>query len=438
MSQDFVFVVDNQATWLTAWTQDSYRAAGLGSAPPVLYRPLGVLLLAGLEGWLGAATPIPYRVLAGLLHSLNAVLLALWLLELGLTIRRASIAAALWSVMPIHAETLYWASASLNVMASTALLAALLLATKPALAPRLGAVGIWIVALSLQESSVFGGIALLFTMALCPLSLRDVAEAESRPPLGKPAVVGGLAIAAWWTARSLAGVQPPKSVPLDWSALGASLGEAVVRSTGLGEPLRAGGPPLHGISFLSGTALLATAWYAWLALRKEPRAMVAALSLSVIGIAQVLFGQSEVGFLVDPDRYFYLTTTFIPVCAVCAWNPPGQITGRVAAAAAVSVIALLAAWSWSSISARESYDDFEAMLTREIRLGRASGQIYMLRGIERMKRGDPCAAEMDFRSSYALETNETRRAEAQELGVRALQACMALKAAAIKSGQPIP
>jgi hypothetical protein len=438
MGHDFAFIVDSQATWSTAWTQDSSRAAGLEGAPPVLYRPLGVLLLAGLERWLESATPTPYRVLATLLHSLNAVLLALWLLGLGLTTRRASIAAALWGVMPIHAETMYWASASLDVMASTALLIALLLTTRPTLAWRLGAVGIWIVAFCLQESAIFGSIALLFTMALCPLSFRDVAEAEPRPALGKPAVVGGIAIAAWWTARSLAGVQPPESVPLDWSALGASFGEAVVRSIGLGEPLRAGGPPLHGISFLSGIALLATAWYAWLALRKEPRATAAVLSLSVIGVAQVLFGQSEVGVLVDSDRYFYLTSAFIPVCAVGSWNPPGQPTRRVAAIAAVSIVALIAVWSWSAIATRQSYDNFEALLTREIRVGRASGHIYMLRGIERMKRGDPCAAEMDFRSSYALETNETKRVKARELGLRALEICTALSADAVRSKHANP
>jgi hypothetical protein len=247
-----------------------------------------------------------------------------------------------------------------------------------------------------------------------------------------------MAIAAWWTARSLAGVQPPESVPLDWSALGASFGEAVVRSIGLGEPFRAGGPPLHGISLFSGIALLATAWYAWLALRREPRATAASLSLSIIGIAQVVFGQSEIGFLVDPDRYFYLTSTFIPVCAVGSWNPPGEPTKRVAIVASASIVALLAVWSWSAIAARKSYDDFEAMLTREIRIGRASGQIYMLRGVERMKRDDPCAAEMDFRSSYALETNEMRRAEAKDLGLRALEACTALSADAVRSKHGIP
>ena len=425
MSDDFIFIVDNEATWISAWAQDSYRAAGFEGAPPVVYRPVGVALLATLKVLLGVTSPTPYRVLAVVLHATNAMLLALWLRGLGLPQRRALVAAALWSLMPIHAESLYWASALFDLMASTALLAALLLATKAGLASRLGAVALWFLALLLKETTLFGAAALLFTMAFCAPSVNETDGPEANPPLGVPAVVGALALAAWWTVRSMAGVRSPQSVPLDWSALAASFGEAVLRAVGLGESFRAGGPPLHGVSAVSGVVLLFTGWYAWRASRRYPRVTLCVLSLSLIGAAQVLFGQSETGFLVDPDRYFYLTSACIPAIAVCAWQPSGQASSGVTIMALASIGFLLVAWSWSAISARASYDDFEAMLTREIRIGRASGYVYFLRGVERLKREDPCAAEMDFRASLALEKSPAKRAQAKELGLRALGLCNA-------------
>ena len=433
MGDDLVLIVDNEATWASAWTQDSYRAAGVEDAPPVVYRPVGVALLATLEGWLGTTSPIPYRVLAVVLHALNTVLLALWLTGLGLSVVRSLIAAALWSVMPIHAEPLYWAAGLLDVMASSALLAALVLATRHSLSARLGAVGAWALALLLKETVLFGSIALLFTMAYSPAEPEEAGEHAARPPLGVIAVVGTLALAAWWTARSLAGVEAPESVPLHWTALAASFGEAIVRSVGLGEIFRAGGAPLHGMTLVAGIALAATAWYAWQASRHPARVMLPVLSLSTIAVAQVLFGQSEVGFLVDPDRYFYLAVSFIPVTAVCAWNPPAENSARATVAAAVIVSALIAVWSWSAVESRSNYASFEAMLTREIRIGRASAEVYFLRGVERMKNDDPCAAEMDFRFSFAMALDAEKRERARKLGIDALHACSDAKAEAVKS-----
>ncbi|KPK16071.1 MAG: hypothetical protein AMJ62_07265 [Myxococcales bacterium SG8_38] len=438
MGDDIVLIVDNQATWASAWTQDSYRAAGVEDVPPVVYRPVGIALLATLKGWLGTTSPIPYRVLAVALHALNTVLLAFWLSGLGLSVVRSLIAASLWSVMPIHAEAIYWASGLLDVMGSSALLAALVLATRHSVAARLGAVGAWVLALLLKETLLFGSIALLFTMAYSPAEPEEADHHAARPPLGAPALVGALALAAWWTARSLAGVEIPESVPLHWTALAASFGEAIVRSVGLGDAFRAGGAPLHGLTLVAGIALGATAWYAWQAARHPARVMLPALSLSTIAAAQVLFGQSEVGFLVDPDRYFYLAVSFIPVTAVCAWNPPAERSTPAAVVATVIVSALIAVWSWSAVEARSDYESFEAMLTREIRIGRASAEVYFLRGVERMKHEVPCAAEMDFRFSFAMAVDPEKRERARKLGIDALQACSDAKAEGVKSRHDAP
>ncbi|MFZ1866828.1 MAG: hypothetical protein WAU39_21580 [Polyangiales bacterium] len=438
MGDDLALIVHNQATWVSAWTQDSYQAVGMQEAPPIVYQPVGVALLGTLKAWLGVTSPIPYRVLAVLLHTLAAALLALWLRGLGLATARSLTAASLWSVMPIHAEAMYWASGLLDIMASCALLGALVLAIRPSRRARVGAVGIWVLSFLLDEALIFGSIALLLTMAYAPAESEHDDDQASRPPLGMPAVVGALALAAWWTARSLAGVQIPESVPLHWSALGASFGEAIVRAVGLGEEFRAGGAPLHGMTLVAAIALAATAWYAWQASREPAHVMLPVLSLSVIAGAQVLFGQSEVGFIVDPDRYFYLAVSFIPVTAVCAWNPPAERSTRAAVFAVVSIGVLLVVWAWSDIEAQADYESFDAMLTREIRIGRASAKVYLLRGLERMKHDDPCAAEMDFRFSFAMATETEDRDRARMLGIDALQACSDTRAAAIKAkrGEP--
>lgn len=439
MGADRVWILENDATWASAWTEDSLRAMGAEDAPAVSYQPVGVALLGTLGRWLATASPIPYRVLAGLLHALGAVLLALWLNRLGLGTVRSAIAASLWSVMPIHAEALYWASALVDVMASSALLGALVLAARPSMSCRLGAVGMWVLAFLLKETLIFGSIAVLLTMAYCPVEPEQAEDqASPRPALGAPAVVGALALAAWWTARSLAGVRLPDNVPLHWSALGASFGEAIVRAIGLGEPLRAAGMPLHGMTWLAAIALAATAWYAWQASRYPAHVMLPVLSLSAIAAAQVLLGQSEMELLVDPDRYFYLAVSFIPVTAVCAWNPPAERSSQARWVAVVSAGALLVVWSWSDIAARAHYASFEAVLTREIRIGRASTEVYLLRGLERMKHGDPCAAEMDFRSSFALAIDTADRERARELGIEALEACSDARAQEIKSKHGAP
>ena len=379
-------------------------------------------------GWFGAAPAFPYRVSAVSMHAANTVVLGLWLCGLGLDRRRALIAAALWSVMPIQAESLFWEDAFPNLLGSTALIVALALATQPSIFARLGAVAFWTTALFLQPTAVLGAFALLYTMAVSPPTPGGADSEDSRPAVGIPAVVGGATFAIWWTARDLSGFQLPRDLPLDFSALGASLGEAVLRAVGLGETLRAGGPPLHGITIMAAVALLATGWYAWRASRRYPHVTLSVLALSLIGVAQVLIGQNQGAFVVDPDHFFYLTSVIIPVIAVCAWTSPKQEPGRRDLAAAAGVVATLSFFCWVSVSQRASYDDFESMLTREIRMGRASAKVYRLRGVERMRRQDPCAAEMDFRSSFALAMTERERAQARELGLDALHACADTKA----------
>lgn len=382
-------------------------------------------------GWFGAAPVFPYRAPAVLMHAANTLVMALWLSGLGLDRARALVAAALWSVMPIHAESLFWEGAFPSLLGSTALLVALALATHPSMFARLGAVAFWTIALFPQPTAVLGAFALLYTMAVSPPSPGGAggADAENaRPPLGVPAVVGGATFAIWWTARELSGFELPKDLPLDFSALGASFGEAVLRAVGLGEWLRAGGPPLHGVTIMAGVALLATAWYSWRASRQYPHVTLSVLALGLVGIAQVLIGQNEGGFIVDPDHDFYLTSTIVPVIAVCAWASPEREPGQRDWAAAASFIAALLFFCWGAVSARASYDDFESMLTREIRIGRASAKVYRLRGVERMGRQDPCAAEMDFRSSLALAMSELERAQARELELEALHACSDTKA----------
>lgn len=418
MSDDWIFIVDNRATWLSVWARDSYQAAGFEGAPAVVYRPLGVALLASLRDVLGVGSPLPYRALSVVLHALNAGLMSLWLSRMGLRVVGAVSAAVLWSVMPIHAETLGWAVALFDVASSTVLLSALVLATSARTSLRWAAIGCFALSLLVKESALFGVFALGATLALSVRPLR-----ANR--LGWQWATLALVCMGYLVVRHAAGVSPPPELPLAVGPLFASLGEGLARAVGLQVMTAAAGPPLHSPTWLGIAWIVAVfALVVWSVVR-APRVVIPVACLAAIAVGQILFGQSQTGFLVDPDRYFYLTAAIVPVGLVvvsaASWNARLHKVRHPFALA--SFVGLLAFWSWQASSGLAHYDDFEQVLSREIALGRASGYIHFLRGIERLERGDPCSAAVDFERSAALEADAGRRAQAQQFAARARRNC---------------
>ncbi|MFZ1863235.1 MAG: hypothetical protein WAU39_03345 [Polyangiales bacterium] len=422
MSDDFIFIVDNHASWLSVWTRDSYQAAGFDGAPAVVYRPLGVALLSSLRGVLGTSSPLPYRALALVLHALNAGLLALWLSRLGLRVRAAAAAAALWAVMPIHAEALGWAVALFDVASSSALLGALTLTASRGTGLRTTVVACFLGAVLIKESTLLGAFALWATLVASagrPVRWNRIAW--------QTALLVSLCL-GYLTVRQAVGVSPPIKLPFAFGALLTSLGEGFARAVGLAPYVPAAGSPLHSPTWLGLTSLIAVVALALVAVLVRARIMAPVLCLGAIAAGQILFGQSETGFLVDPDRYFYLTAAIVPVAAVTVATAASATKPSLKLPVPVLLFlffGLFGFWSWAAAIAVADYDDFEHMLSREITIGRASGYVCFLRGIERLKRHDPCSAALDFERSAALEPNPDRRQQAYEFAARARRACHA-------------
>ena len=138
------------------------------------YRPLTTLSLAAQVAVSGA-DPMPLHCLNVIAHLVNVGLLYALGRRFGASASRAAVAAALWGVFPRLTEAVTWISGRTDVLATSCVLAALLIATGGSPRRRLAAAGLLFAGLLFKEVAIAG------LPALAVLEVRrDAGDARGR------------------------------------------------------------------------------------------------------------------------------------------------------------------------------------------------------------------------------------------------------------------
>ncbi len=410
---DFVFIVDAQVDPVGVWTTDSYSAVGYTGSPATVYRPLGVLAHAAERALFGTDSARPWHLVSVLLHGLAAVLLFGWLRGLGVRVGAAAAAGLLWGLSPLHAESVGWAVAHFELLSSTLVLGALLLAVRGAWP---AAAACFLLALPIKETSL---VALPALLASCFIAER------ARDPDQRPratlwlAGLTGVGAASFLNLRAAAGVE--QSLPADGSliSLALSVGGAVLRGLGLGDVLRTAGPATDPPTLAGSIGLVLLAAALVLAARRAPRYAIGTAALGLVCVPGLLYGQRAHSVVSDPDRYFYLASCAVPALLALAW-PKDDRERRWATPGAV----LLGGWlAFAAIGEGRTFKTFEANLLRHVELGRDNDYVAYLLGQERLKAGDPCGAAEHLARAAELANSPGRRAAAREAAAASADLC---------------
>ena len=131
------------------------------------FRPV-VLLTYAVQRWTTGTDPFPFHLVNVLLHAATTLLLAAWLLALGMPRAPSLAAAALFAVVPIHAEAVTGVVGRAELLVALLVLLSALLFLRATDGPRLrcaayaGALGAFLVALFTKEHAVvLPGVVLL-------------------------------------------------------------------------------------------------------------------------------------------------------------------------------------------------------------------------------------------------------------------------------------
>ncbi len=432
---DMVFAVNNTATLATAVTQDSYTAAGYEGAPPVVYRPLGVLTLAAERALFGVDSTRPWHLLSLIGHLAAVLLLFHWLLLLGFSQRGAILASAVWAASPLHTEAVAWIAGQFDVFSGVAALAAVLLVARATWTAAILAILSFALAIGLKETMLVALPALALSAWVGARPQSVASEEQALPHRGRYAgavAISGLIIAgSLVNLRSAVGVLSRLPEEPSLSALAASIGGAVLRGVGAADILPVAGPPLHAPLLGEALALLALVLVGVRAAVLRPGPALAVGSLLALCLPSLLFGQLEVGRESDPDRYFYLASAAGPALLALAW-PQRLFTHRRAVLFTAAVfVAFLSA---RSIQETGHWRAFQPQLERQIELGRESGYVRYLLGEELQRLGAPCAAKQEFERALELIDSPGRRSQCAQSLAAAQQACMKQ----LKTGTPGP
>lgn len=152
------------------------------------YRPFALLTFA-LQRWTTGKDPLPFHAVNVALHAATTLLLAAWLLSLGMPRGPSLAAAALFAVLPVHAEAVTGVVGRFELLVALLVLASALLFRRATDGPRLatlpyaGALLAFLAALLSKENAV----VLPGVVALGELLRRDVAE-PLRPRLSQKAL----------------------------------------------------------------------------------------------------------------------------------------------------------------------------------------------------------------------------------------------------------
>ena len=146
-----------------------WDAAGEGAMTRVFYRPLTTLSLA-LDHALHGQNPAGFHLTNLALHLTNVALLIRLLARRRMPLLGASLAAALWGLMPRLTEAVDWVSGRTDLLAATFVLAALATGRSGSRsAPRLAMAGLLLLLGSLaKEVALAGVVALLAGAAVRP------------------------------------------------------------------------------------------------------------------------------------------------------------------------------------------------------------------------------------------------------------------------------
>ncbi len=131
------------------------------------YRPV-VLLTYAVQRWTTGTDPFPFHLVNVLLHAATTLLLAAWLLALGMPRAPSLAAAALFAAVPIHVEAVTGVVGRAELLVALLVFLSALLFLRSTEGPRLrfiayaGAVGAFLVALFTKEHAVvLPGVVLL-------------------------------------------------------------------------------------------------------------------------------------------------------------------------------------------------------------------------------------------------------------------------------------
>lgn len=424
---DRVFIVHNTASWAEAFTQDSYTAAGYTGAPSVVYRPLGVMMMVAQRGLFGVASTRPWHGISLVAHLLNVLLLLFWLRGLRIEHGRALAASLLWAVSPLHAEAIAWSAGQFDLISAVFTLGALASVSRGRWPYALLGLGLFGVSIAIKETMVAALPALVITAWIGAGANSDKRATPPRHLYAGGIALPGLAFAASLAnLRSAAGVETQFPDGLSLAAIAASIGGALLRGLGLAGILDAAGPPLHTPNLEEGLAIGAALLVLAAALYIRPGVGLAIGSLLLLAVPSLVFGQLNVSAQSDPDRYFYLAFAAVPalVFVVAAGTIRGiELGARLQVVTLVS-IGLLCAWmSIRAVQEIGHWRDFEAVLERQVEIGRESAYVFYLLGHERLESGRACEAERDLARCMELEDLPGRRRQCEEAYLRARGEC---------------
>ena len=421
---DMVFAVNNTASLGTAFTQDSYAAAGYQGAPAVVYRPIGILTLAAERAVFGVDSTRPWHLLSLLGHLTATLVLFHWLLLLGLRQRAAILASAVWAASPLHAESVAWIAGQFDVFSAVAALTALLLAARGTWIAAALSLLFFALAIGLKETMLVSLPALILSAWVGSAPRSDAPQEralpERTPYVGTIALIGLVIAGSLINLRSAVGVVSHLPEDPSVSALAASIGGAVLRGMGAADILPVAGPPLHAPLWSEALALVALVLIGVRAIFLHPGPALAVGSLLALCIPSLLFGQLEIGREADPDRYFYLASAAGPALVALAcprWTTTHRRAVLLAAAAFVVFLSV------RSIQETGHWRAFQPQLERQIELGRESGYVRYLLGQELQRRGTPCAATQELKRALELIDSPGRRDQCALSLAAAREAC---------------
>ena len=371
-----------------AFTSDFWglhdRAAASG-----YYRPW-VTVTTAIVGWMSGFSPWAFHLLSLALHVANSLFVVSILRRFDVG-AFAALAGALWfSLHPLHAETIGFASALPDLWCAFFVLASLRLALEP---PSWKRTLLWVVAwtgaLASKETALVA-----FPVVLLVTGIR---KEPRRSILQNGIVFLSIAGAAWVARVWILG---------GWGATGGSwtramellpayLGTAIL-PTGI-SPIRAE-PRIFSIVL---GALVLVAWVAWIS-RSQPSNRKGPIAA---GIAFLSFWAPYSGILaikgVWADRYFYL------VLFACAWvlalalDRAGAIRARKIAGGWIVAMAV-----WSAVAIQAWRSD-QTLWARALIANPSSSTVLNQNGILALEAGDFQGAAERFHAALALDASDT-------------------------------